>query len=117
MSRQMAHADAVAFFAEFYGGEHHFPHKIREYGSGWSMLHRSGLATYDFDQLTRLVFMAHDRCIRVEVSIVNMQWLRIAIHQRRPGEGQMYEVHPTLDEALAAWREHNPLPTTDRAQG
>ncbi len=109
MPNQMPHEEAVAFFSAFYGGEHHFPHKIKDWGTGWSMLHRADLSTYDFDALTRLVFMAHDRCVRVEVSHVNMSYLRIAIHKRRRSDGRMYEVHPTLAEAIEAWREHNPI--------
>lgn len=107
--KDMPREDAVAFFADFYGGEHHFPHKLRDWANGWSMLHRADLSTYDFDAMTRLVFMAHDRCVRVEVSHVNMAYLRIVIHPRAPGPGSMYDVHPTLDQAVASWREHHPL--------
>lgn len=96
---------AIEFFSEFYGGEHHIPGwKPKPCGFGWSVNHDRGeLATFDFNQLTRLVFMAHDKCIRVEVYPEKKGVMRIAIWQRQR-EGSIDARHPTLEQALNKFR-------------
>lgn len=66
------------------------------------------LATFDGDALTRLVFAAHDRCCRVEVAPSAPNRLRISAHPRSR-EGGLPRCHPTLEDALAAWREQHRL--------
>jgi hypothetical protein len=104
MSKQvLTEGEAIAFFSEFYRGEHHFPSKVKPFGLGWSINHFGPLATFDADDLTRLVFMAHEKCIRVQVE-GGPHGLRIAIW-RREREGCPYERHPTIDQALNSFRE------------
>lgn len=93
--------EATDFFAKFYNGEHHIPgFKPKQYGFGWSVVHdRGGLATFDFYELTKLVVMAHDMCIRADVSPKNSTSLIISIHKRQR-EGGMSERHPELNEAV-----------------
>lgn len=72
------------------------------------------LSTYDFDELTRLVFLAHDMCIRVEIRNHGPNRLKLMFHPRKR-EGNIAERHPTLEQAVAKWRERNPIeaePTT-----
>lgn len=107
----MTKDEAIDFFAALYRGEHHIPTEVREYGTGWEVRHYGDLATWDFDALTRLVLLAHDRCVRVEVTPCNMQYLRIAIWQRHTRLGGIAERHPTIETALACWRERYPLET------
>ncbi len=96
---------ATAFFSEFYGGEHHIPGKIKQWGYGWSVNHdRGGLSTYDYDQLTRLV-LAHDKLIRVEVSPSSPRHLKIAIWQREK-EGSMSRRHPNLQTAIERFNQN-----------
>lgn len=66
-----------------------------------------GLSTFDFSALTRLVFMAHDRCIRVDISPLNPKMLKIMFHPRMTREGEMTLKHPTIEHALEKWREKN----------
>lgn len=102
--------EATAFFSEFYYGEHHIPnYKPKLYGSsGYSVIHdRGDLATYDFNQLTRLVFMAHEKCIRVELTGYSSRKIRIAIWKRNGTEGNMSRIHPTIEDALAKFRTNN----------
>jgi hypothetical protein len=100
---QLSRQEATAFFAELYRGEHHFPSDLKPYGLGWSMIHAVSLATFDFDNLTRLVLLAHDRCIRAEVSQGSPNRLRIAIWKRER-EGATYERHPTIEQAIEEFR-------------
>jgi hypothetical protein len=104
-SKHLTKEEATAFFAEFYQGEHHIPkHQVFEFGRGWMVKHdRGDLATYDYNELTKLVLMAHDKCIRVGVSPLSKQTLQICIWKRQR-EGRMDERHPTLEQAIEKFR-------------
>lgn len=104
MTLTLSEDEARAFFAEFYYGEHHFPSKIKRFGLGWSISHFGSLSTFDFDNMTRLVFLAHERCIRVQVDQGGPGRLRIAVW-KRIDEGQSYERHPTIEQALEKFRD------------
>jgi hypothetical protein len=108
-SKHLTKEEATAFFAELYGGEHHIPkHQVFEYGNGWMVKHdRGDLATYDFSQLTKLVLMSHDRCIRASIEPLNMGTLKIAIWKRNR-EGGMDSRHPTIEQAIESFRKYNP---------
>lgn len=92
--------EAFEFFSDFFFGDHHFPSEMKEWGNGWSMAVTQSISTYDFNHLTRLVLMAHDRCIRVEISPRGMNRMLIIIHKRVRGKESMSKVHPTMEEAI-----------------
>jgi|GEM_PF-2434429 len=108
MSARMTHEEAVALFSDFFRGEHHIPgpkykgENVREYEFGWCVLTDSDLSSFDIDTLTRLVLLAHDRAVRVEVESA-MRYLRIAIW-KRGREGGVNVRHPTIEQAIEAWR-------------
>ncbi len=107
---QMSKQSATKFFAELYLGEHHFPGQLKPYGEGWSMNHWGDCSTFDFDFITRLVFLAHDRCVRAEISQGGPRAIKIAIWQRE-GRGEhlsMSRRHPTIAQALEIWRKYHP---------
>jgi len=92
--------NAVKFFSEFYFGEHHIPGELKEWRQGWMVVHnRGGLATFDFNQLTRLVFMAHRDAIRVEIIPHTFSAIKICLHQRTR-EGSISLSHPDIYDAL-----------------
>lgn len=66
------------------------------------------LSTWDFSDLTRLVFLAHDYCIRVEISPLSRTTVRMTFHQRKR-DGSMSQRHPTLEQAVADWRRLRPI--------
>jgi hypothetical protein len=102
--------EAVTFFADLFGGEHHIPgsgygeNNVKEYGHGFAVILHSGpnLATWDGDMLTRIVFLAHDRCMRAEITTAG-RYMRLAIHPRTRERSFMLG-HPTLEQAVSAWR-------------
>ena len=102
---KMTKEEATEFFAEYYGGKHNIPgHEVAACGPGWSVFdNRGGLASYDTNGLTRLVVMAHDRCIRVEVSPWRNTTLRIAIYKRQR-IGDLFLGHPTMEQAIEKFR-------------
>lgn len=57
------------------------------------------LCTWDFDHLTRLVVLCHDRCIRMEINSKNMQYIGLMFHERQR-EGHMDQRHPTIENAI-----------------
>ena len=71
-----------------------------------------GLSTFDFSDLTSLVFLAHDHCIRVHIAPCNPQFLAIIFHPRNTRDGGMTERHPTLEQAVESWRSNHPAPQT-----
>lgn len=103
-SKHLTKEEATAFFAEFYHGEHHIPRGgLKAFGDGWSVIHMGSFATYDYDELTRLVIAAHDKCIRVCIMPYKFKELKIAIWKRQR-EGGMSKRHPTLEQAIESFR-------------
>lgn len=59
--------------------------------------HMAFLATYDFDELTRMVLAAHRWACRLEISSM-LNSLVIRVHPRGHGEGSQMYRHPDLVE-------------------
>lgn len=90
-------------------GIYHLPHSVLRRVS-WEDDHcitivvpDHGLATYDFDLLTRLVVLCHDAAIRMELSSANPRNVRLTFHQR-VREGRMSQRHPTIEQAVEMLR-------------
>jgi len=98
--------EAESFFAELYDGKHHIPSPIHPFGQGWTVNHFGDLSTFDFNTLTRLVFLAHDRCMRASIMQSGPRMVKIAIW-KRTREGSIYDRHPTIEAALEQWRKNN----------
>lgn len=98
----------------FYAGLHHFPggdKGLRRVDwNHWLFCkwnQHNGLTSYDGDSLTRLVMLAHDLGIRVEVN-PRMRYLEIVCHPRVfvKTTGRCAP-HPTVEAAVADWRRRN----------
>jgi len=104
--RTLTPEQARAFFALVCGGDHHLPRSgVRhDPGSGRFSIRAIGsIATFDSDELTRLVLLAHFYAIRVEVEASGPGGIRIFIHGRQPA-GRFYERHPSIAEAQESLR-------------
>jgi len=66
------------------------------------------LATFDFDGMTQLVFLAHDQCVRVQLDQSGPRQIGLVFSERER-EGGMSRRHPTLEDAVALHRERHPL--------
>jgi len=96
--------EATEFFADLYCGEHHIPkYKVESFGCGWSVTDNIPMGTYDFDRLTKLVVMAHDRCIRAEILPFGGRQFKVTLFKRQR-EGSMSEKHSTIEEAITRVR-------------
>lgn len=71
---------------------------------GWK-----SLATTDYNDLTRLVFLAHHLALRVEIEASTHRYLRLIFHPRKR-DGAGYQRHPTLDDAVAYFKSKVSLP-------
>lgn len=84
-------------------GIHHCD-KITKHEWGWTTL-ADVMATFDFDELTRLVIAAHDECVRVQVSPAGCRRIKLTLHDRKR-VGHIFTRHPTLEQAIEALRGH-----------
>jgi len=66
-----------------------------------------GLATFDYSQLTMLVFMCHEARIRFDISPHGPQHFLLGFWQRNL-DGGISRRHPSLDEAVADFRRWMP---------
>lgn len=87
-------------------GVHHWPNFARQ---RWDteycirLTYDRSMATYDNCDLTSLVVLAHDLCIRVEISPCNFRYFEIQFHQRQR-EGRFSDRHPTIEAMVAGLR-------------
>ena len=101
--------ECYELLADLFGGFHHIYNEPKEFGHGICLNTRSHrLSTYDFDALTRAVFLAHDRMIRIEIQPSGPGMIKICLHKRHKRDGMMRERHPTIEQALAKHRERFP---------
>jgi hypothetical protein len=106
----MTEQEAISFFSALYCGEHHIPRSgVKEFGLGWCVNHYGDLSTFDFDRLTRLVFLAHDRCVRVEIRSSGPRMVKLCIWKRSGRTGEIWSRHPTIETALDMWRKYHPV--------
>ena len=79
-------------------------------GRGVSLMWNREMASFDFDQLTLLVLCCHEARIRVEITSGGPKRLRLSFWQRvSPTENpNMACYHPSIDEAVARFREYLP---------
>lgn len=66
-----------------------------------------GFGTFDFQELTRFVFLCHEARIRGYIAALAPRYLNIMLTER-DAEGSMCARHPNLDEAIAAFRAEFP---------
>ena len=64
------------------------------------------LSTVDFNKLTALVVLAHDRMIRISICGVGPGYMRLMFHQRNKRTGSMSERYPTIEDHIKLIREH-----------
>lgn len=96
------HWRCACLIAEVFRGFHHL-NEFKQRSDGVSVnITQNDLATYDFSELTQLVILAHDRCIRVSIATAGMRlqiraWPRVR-------DGNMFDRHPTMEQAIAKFR-------------
>lgn len=79
-------------------------HKVGTEWEYWEVNTWGDLSTYDFDQLTRLVLVAHDNCVRASVQASGLRMVKIALYPRFTRTGSISEKCPEIDEHIAELR-------------
>jgi hypothetical protein len=108
VGKQWSEDEAREFFAKVFRGEHHIPGKLKPFGTGWKVGNVYRPSTWDYDELTRLVFFAHDFGVRVEIlpgqpgKVAIAAWKRVRLEEA--GDSPIVEGHPTLEQAVAMHR-------------
>lgn len=92
--------ECLKLLCDLFGGHHHLVAKVKKYGTGIEYNTWQDMATYDFDGLTRLVVMCHDRMTRAEIKPSGPGKVKIALWKRHTREGSMDEKHPTIEDAI-----------------
>jgi len=72
------------------------------------------METYDYDMLTRLVVMSHDRLLRAEVKPRHHWYLTLRFHRRKSRDGEFHERMPTLEDHVSAIRKTLPEATLEQ---
>lgn len=67
------------------------------------------ISTCDYDELTRLVFLAHHMAIRVELSPYAFKYIMLRFHQRNR-DGDFSQRHPSLEEAVNEFKNQVTIP-------
>jgi hypothetical protein len=99
--------ECYGLFCDLVGGEHHITGNVYAFGRGIRCSMFSGmLSTFDFDKLTRLVLLAHDRCIRAEIISSGPNRVGVALHKRHTREGTISQRHPTISQAIETHRKY-----------
>lgn len=98
--------ECFLMLCDLYRGPHHVRGKVKACGvNGIEINTRLGsFSTFDFNDLTRAVIMAHDRLIRFEIMPSGPGLLKLQFHRRHQREGMMHERHPTIEEAIVDQR-------------
>ncbi len=95
---------AETVLARTYRGLHHCG-DIKKSPIHWQTNHWGTLSTFDHDFLTRLVIAAHDNMIRATIQCSGPNMVKIVLHNRTCREGDYYDRHPTIEEAIQTYRE------------
>ncbi len=97
--------ECMDMLSDLVGGDHHITGNVYEFGRGIRASVFSGrLSTFDFNMLTHLVLMAHDRCIRAEIIASAPGRIGIALHKRHARDGSNTKRHPTIEEAIDSYQ-------------
>lgn len=78
---------------------------VNDYCIAINLSYPSNFATYDFDLLTKIVVLSHDRCLRVEMQAVAPRIMKLMFHRRERGATTNFAKMPTLEEHTATLRE------------
>lgn len=96
--------ECFQMLCDIMGGGNHLCGNVKACSRGIELNTRNFYgATFDYDQLTKAVILAHDRAIRFEIGSSGPGMVKLTLFKRKR-EGRMYERHPTMEEAIEKHR-------------
>lgn len=97
--------ECAQLFARVVGGFHHVNSDFKKWGSGIKInSHSRAWASFDYNNLTKLIVLGHDEMIRIEVVPSGPNMVGFALWKRHKRKGGMAERHPTIEEAISTIR-------------
>ena len=97
--------ECYQMLADLFYGFQHITGKLHNFGEGIALnTYSNNFATFDYNQLTRAVLMAHDRMIRFSIEPSGPGMLKLVLFKRHKREGSMFERHPTMEQAINDFR-------------
>ena len=99
--RKVADLLGDAFGGIYHIDEFLFKKKV-DWSNSWHVQipYNRDLATFDFNTLTRLVVLCHDRCIRMSIKPTSPGYLYLQFWSRDGREGDVSKRHPTIETAI-----------------
>ncbi len=97
------------FLCRLFRGFHHCPDIKQKNCSGGNLVvnTRTGyFANYDYDLLTKMVIMAHNWGVRVQVSGGGPGMLKISLWKRNVREGDICDRMPTIDHMVSIYKDY-----------
>lgn len=107
------------FYAGIYHGDDAYLRKADWTNPDWiEVRHHGSMSTYDSDSLTRLVFLAHDYALRIELQAIKGPYGGLAmIFYNRVRDGDLFHRHPSLESAVSEWRKRHAAPSDNESEG
>lgn len=68
------------------------------------VLFETDIATFDFNMLTNIVFLAHWLAVRISIKPKSHRYIEMLFHQRKR-TGEFSQRHPSLDDAVIQFKE------------
>lgn len=105
-------SEVADILGQVYCGIYHISREVKHPRCEWDnpyvvvVVIGSDLSTFDFDRLTKLVILCHDRAIRLCISGKANGYLELMFHQRERQPDDRSIHHPTIEDAVDAVREH-----------
>ena len=103
------HIECFEMLCDLFRGYQHVYGKINQSGdSGITINARNCdnfFGTVDYNNMTRVVVMSHDRCIRFSICPSGPRMLSLAFHKRHAREGDISERVPVLEDHIKSIRE------------
>ena len=92
--------ECYKMLSDLFGGDHHIYGLVKPFGEGIEHNTSQDFSTFDFNYMTRAVIIAHDRMIRFSILPSGPGRIRLVFHKRHSRNGDSYDRHPTIEEAI-----------------
>jgi hypothetical protein len=95
------------FLCRLFSGFHHVPSEVKSCGRGLMLNFRpNSMSTFDFDDLTKLVVMAHNWGVRAEIGGSGPAMIKLMLWKRHVRDGNISQRHPTIDQAVEKFKSY-----------
>lgn len=95
------------FLCRLFRGFHHIPAKIKSAGRGVEINFRChSFASFDFDDLTKLVVMSHNWGVRSNICGSGPAMVKLQLWKRHLRAGDISLRHPTIEQSVEKFKSY-----------